>query len=102
MRPIVVAKTATGSSNWIPLDYVQADFFVGLGLVITGTLSTDVEHTFDNIQDASVTPTAFKHSTLVNKTASADGNYSFPVRGVRITNNSGTGTATLTIIQGGA
>lgn len=102
MRPIVVAKTGTGSSPWIPLDYVQSYFSVGLGLVISGTLSTDVEHTFDNIQDPAVTPIAFKHTVLVNKTANADSNYASPVRAIRITNNSGSGTATLTIIQGGA
>ncbi len=102
MRPIVVSKTGTGSSQWIPMDYAQSYFHVGLGLVISGTLSTDVEHTFDNIQDSAVTPVAFKHTVLVNKTANADSNYASPVRAIRITNNSGSGTATLTIIQGGA
>jgi hypothetical protein len=101
MRPQVITKSSSGTTAWIPLDYKQSPFNVGLGLVISGTLTADVEHTFDDIFDSAVTPTAFKHSTLVTKTASADGNYAFPIRAVRINNTAYTsGSATLTILQG--
>lgn len=100
MRPIQVSKTGTGVSPWIPLNYCDPSFLVGLGLTVTGTITADVEHTFDNVQDASVTPIAFKHTTLVAKTANADGNYTVPVRAIRLNNTAGTGTSTLTIIQG--
>ena len=101
MRPQVITNSSSGTTAWIPLDYKQSPFNVGLGLVISGTLTADVEHTFDDIFDTTVTPTAFKHSTLVTKTASADGNYAFPIRAVRINNTAYTsGSATLTILQG--
>lgn len=101
MRPTTVTRSAAGTSAWIPLDYKQNPFNVGLGLVISGTNTTDVEHTFDDIYDSSVTPTAFKHSTLVSKTANADGNYAFPIRAVRLNVTAYTsGSATLTILQG--
>lgn len=101
MRPTTVTRSAAGTSAWIPLDYKQNPFNVGLGLVILGTNTTDVEHTFDDIFDSSVTPTAFKHSTLVGKTANADGNYAFPIRAVRLNVTAYTsGSATLTILQG--
>ena len=101
MRPQVISKAASGTTAWIPLDYKQNPFNVGLGLVISGTNTTDVEHTFDDIFDSSVTPTAFKHSTLVGKTANADGNYAFPIRAVRLNVTAYTsGSATLTILQG--
>lgn len=101
MRPQVVTKSSAGTSAWIPLDYKQNPFNVGLGLVITGTLTADIEHTFDDVFDSTITPTAFKHSSLTAKTASADGNYAFPVRAVRINNTAYTsGSATLTILQG--
>jgi hypothetical protein len=101
MRPTTVTRSAAGTSAWIPLDYKQNPFNVGLGLVISGTNTTDVEHTFDDIFDSSVTPTAFKHSTLVGKTANADGNYAFPIRAVRLNVTAYTsGSATLTILQG--
>ena len=101
MRPTTVTRSAAGTSAWIPLDYKQNPFNVGLGLVISGTNTTDVEHTFDDIFDSSVTPAAFKHSTLVGKTANADGNYAFPIRAVRLNVTAYTsGSATLTILQG--
>lgn len=101
MRPTSVSRSAAGTSAWIPLDYRQSPFNVGLGLVISGTNTVDVEHTFDDVFDSSVTPTAFTHSTLTAKTANADGNYAFPIRAVRLNVTAYTsGTATLTILQG--
>jgi hypothetical protein len=38
---------------------------------------------------------------VTNKTASADGNYAFPVTGVRLTMNSGSGSVKLKLIQAG-
>ncbi len=100
MRPQVITKTGTGTTEWIPVDYKQNPFNIGLGLVISGTLTADVEHTFDDIWDTTITPVAFKHSTLVGQTANKDGNYAFPIRAIRINNTAGTGTTTLTILQG--
>lgn len=100
MRPQVIKKTGTGTSEWIPLDYKQNPFNVGLGCTINGTITYDIEHTFDDIWDTTITPVAFKHSTLVGQTANKDGNYAFPIRAVRINNTAGTGDVTLTILQG--
>lgn len=99
MRPQVISLTGTGTSAWIPLDYKQSPFNVGLGAVVTGTITFDIEHTFDDVFSG-VTPTAFKHSTMTAKTANFDGNYAFPIRAVRINNTAGTGSTTLTILQG--
>jgi hypothetical protein len=101
MRPIVVAKTGTGSSATIPLDHYASPFNVGIGVVTSGTVNYTIQHTFDNVQDSSVTPTWFSHPTLASLAASADGNYAFPIRGLKILVNSGSGTATATIIQAG-
>ena len=100
MRPQVITQSGTGSTAWIPLDYKQNPFNIGLGIVVNGTITYDIEHTFDDVFNASVTPTAFKHSTLVAQTANKDGNYAFPVRAVRVNNTAGTGSTTLTILQG--
>jgi hypothetical protein len=53
--------------------------------------------------DPAVTPTWFDHSDtdLVAQTVNRQGNYAFVPRGVRLKVNSGSGTATLTIIQAG-
>lgn len=100
MRPQVISITGTGTTAWIPLDYKQNPFNIGLGIVVNGTITYDIEHTFDNVLDSSVTPTAFKHSTLVAQTANKDGNYAFPVQAIRVNNTAGTGSTTLTILQG--
>lgn len=102
MRPQVITKSSAGTTAWIPLDYKQNPFNVGLGVSIgSAVLTYDVEHTFDDIFDSTVTPTAFKHSTVVSQTSNKDGNYAFPVRAVRLNVTAYTsGTATLTILQG--
>lgn len=101
MRPVVVSKTGTGSSSVVPLDHYQSPFNVGFGVVVSGTVNYTVQHTFDDIFDASVTPVWFSHPTIASLAANADGNYAFPVRAVRVTVNSGSGTATMTVIQAG-
>jgi hypothetical protein len=101
MIPIVVSKTGTGSSKIVPVDHFQNPFQVGIGVVVSGTVNYTIQHTFDDIFDASVTPTWFSHPVLVSLAANADGNYAFPMRAVKILVNSGSGTATATIIQAG-
>ena len=100
MRPIAITKSGTGTTAWIPLDYKQSPFNVGLGVVVNGTVTYDIEHTFDEVFDPTVTPTAFKHSSLTAQTTNKDGNYAFPIRAIRINNTAGTGSTTLTILQG--
>lgn len=101
MRPIVVAKTGAGSSSTVPLDHYQSPFNVGLGVVVTGVVNYTIQHTFDDVFDAAVTPTWFSHPSLASLAVNADGNYAFPVRAVKILQNSGAGTTTLTIVQAG-
>jgi len=100
MRPQVISKTGTGSTEWIPLDYKQSPFNVGFGVVVSGTVNYTIEHTFDDMFDTAITPTAFSHSTVNSQSANANSNYAFPIRAVRITINSGSGTATMTLLQG--
>jgi hypothetical protein len=100
MRPQVIKKSLTGTTAWIPLDYKQNPFNASFAVVVNGTITYDVEHTFDDVYDPSVTPVAFKHATIVAQTANKDGNYSSPVRAVRLNNTAGTGSTTMTILQG--
>jgi hypothetical protein len=45
--------------------------------------------------------TWFSHPTIASQTANADGNYAFPVTGVKVLVNSGSGTATMNLVQAG-
>ncbi len=102
MRPMVTSKTGTGASSVLVLDHYRNPFNVGLAVVVSGTVTYTVQHTFDDVLDASVTPTWFSHEQLAGQVAAADGNYAFPVRGIRLNVTAGTGTATLTAIQAGS
>ncbi len=100
MRPQIFSITGTGQTAWIPLDYKQSPFNVGFGVVVNGTVTYDIEHTFDDVFDTAVTPTAFKHSVLTAQTTNKDGNYIVPIRAIRINNTAGTGSTTVTLLQG--
>jgi hypothetical protein len=102
MRPVTISVTGVATSSIAPLDRLISPFNIGLGAVVSGTVTYTIQHTFDDIYDSTVTPTWFPHATLVNLTANADGNYAFPVRAIRINNTAGTGTTTLTILQAGS
>ena len=100
MRQQVVSKTGTGSSSIIPMNLDSTPFNVGFGVVASGTVTYTVQHTFDNPW-TTTNPTWFDHPTVASETASADGNYAFPVAAIKVAVTAGTGTATLTVIQAG-
>lgn len=101
MRPVQISRTDAGSTAWVPMDYMQVPFNVGIMCEITaGTPNYTVQLTYDNIFDSAVTPTAIAHDTLATLTASADGAQNSPVRAIRLTVNSGSGTVKMTLLQG--
>lgn len=103
-KTVTVAASAASSSGWIPLDQHQTPFNVGFGVVTTDTVAYRVEHTFDDVFDPDVTPTAFTHEDVSAATDNADGNYAFPVAAVRLTMTTAaaSGQATLTVRQAGS
>lgn len=99
MRPQVIAQTDVGTTVWIPVNTKQTPVNIGLGCVVSGTPTYNIEHTFDDVLGGA-SAVAFPHATLTAKTANADGSYLFPVSAIRINITAGTGTVTLTILQG--
>jgi hypothetical protein len=100
MRQQVVTQTNTGSSAIIPMNLDSTPFNVGFGVTITGAPTYTVQHTFDNPW-TTASPVWFNHPTVAAEDANADGNYAFPVAAIKVVITSGTGTATLTVIQAG-
>lgn len=99
MKVQTVSKTGTGSSSSLVMNTNVSPFNVGFGVVVTGTVNYTVQHTFDD--PAVGFMTWFSHPTIASQTANADGNYAFPVTGVKVLVNSGSGTATMNLVQAG-
>ncbi len=79
------------------MDHKQNPFSVAIGCVISGSPTYTVEHTFDDILGGA-TATAFPHSSIVGQTTNKDGNYAFPVTGVRLNVTAGTGSVRMTLL----
>lgn len=93
MKVSVLARTGTGqSATLIPLP--RSPFNIGFGVVVSGTVTYTVQHTFDGTN-------WFDHDSadLVDATTNQDGNYAYPVAGVRLNVTAGAGTATMHAIQ---
>ena len=100
MRPAVISKTGVGSSPTYVTNTNTTPFNLGFGVVVTGTVTYTVQHTFtETAFDA--TPVWFSHPTIAAKSDNQDGNYAFPVSGIKVLVTAGDGTATLTLIQAG-
>lgn len=99
MKVQTVSQTGAGSTSAIVMNTNATPFNVGFGVTVSGTVSYTVQHTFDD--PATGFTTWFPHPTIASQAANADGNYAFPVSGIRLTVASGGGTATLNVIQAG-
>jgi hypothetical protein len=98
------ATAAATSSGVAVLDTYKTPFNVGFGLNVTGTVSCTVQHTFDDPLAAGFVAASAKwydHPDVAAATADADGNYAFPVRAIRLSQASGSGSAVLTVVQAG-
>ncbi len=101
MRPTSVTVTNAASSAWIPVNYRQNSFNVGIQVDVTsGTPTWKIEVTLDNIFDPAVTPTAITAAApLDTGTTDEYSNITSPIRAVRLT-QTGTGVSVLTVVQG--
>jgi len=99
MRAQSVSKTGTGSSSALVMNTNISPFNVGFGVTVSGNATYTVQHTFD---DPGVGFTTwFSHPTIASKTDAQDGNYAFPVTGIKLLVSSGNGTATMSVVQSG-
>jgi len=99
MKLQTVSKTGVGSSSAIVMNTNVTPFNVGFGVIVSGTVDYTVQHTFDD--PAAGFSTWFSHPTVAGESTNQDGNYAFPVTGIKVLVNSGSGTATLKLVQAG-
>lgn len=104
-RVTVLAQTGVGRPTSVAVvDLHSCPTNIGLGCVISGTVTYTVQHTYDDPFAAGFTAagaTWFDHSTLAAKSANADGNYAFPPRAISVNVTAGTGTVTVNVVQSG-
>lgn len=99
MKPQTVAKTGTGSSSAIVVNTNISPVNIGFGVIATGTVTYTIQHTFDDPATGFVV--WYPHPTIAAKSDNQDGNYAFPVSGIKVLVTAGAGTATLNLIQAG-
>jgi archaellum component FlaF (FlaF/FlaG flagellin family) len=98
-RPIVSTLTGASTGAWLPVD--RHSPLTSITVVVNGTTNYTVQHTLDDVLVSTAAANAFDHDTLVAQTTNQDGNYAFPVSAIRVVNNSGAGSTTITILQSG-
>ncbi len=99
MKLQTVSKTGVGSSTALVMNTNVTPFNVGFGVIVSGTVNYTVQHSFDD--PAAGFTTWFAHPSVASETTNQDGNYAFPVTGIKLLVNSGDGTATLKLVQAG-
>jgi hypothetical protein len=104
-RQIALLVDASGgakTSAALPFDLYNRPE-CSLQVVVTGTADYTVQQTLDDVFDSTVTATWFNHpdANLVAATTNKQGNYAYIPAAVRLVLNSGSGSATLTVIQAG-
>ena len=83
------------------MDINKNPFNASVFVEVTGTVNYTVNATGDDLQKAGVTPVWIPHTTLASQTVSQASNYAFPVTGIQIVMNSGTGSLVMNVIQAG-
>lgn len=88
MRPLTSAVlTAVGVTAPLVLDFRAANNPIAISVIVTGTNTSKVQYTTDDVFAAGWDPNTanwFDHPTLVSKTSSDTGNLAVPVTAVRL------------------
>lgn len=92
MRPITVSRTGVGAVS-VPLDHQTVPFGVGVGVVVSGTVTYNIEHSYNGTN-------WFAPAADSGKNANYDKGFTHPILAVRVNVTAGTGSVTATVLQG--
>jgi len=100
---VIVGTNGVGSTDWQSVDLMREPVNVNFQVVVSGTVNYTIEYTSQDVNALGVGayPTVFAHSTVASQSTSQSGSFTDPIAYLRLTVNSGTGSATLTYEQAG-
>jgi hypothetical protein len=107
MKPQTYTVSASAGGNSVSQIYVPDrnlnPFNIGFGAVIATTAKFTVQHTFqDPLNAPAAGLTWFPHEFVVAASANIDGNYAFPVAGIRLqVSAANEGGVSVTFVQAG-
>ena len=100
MKVQIVSRTNAGATDAIVVNTNTNPCNIGFGVIVkNGSPTYTIQHTFDD--PATGFNTWFPHPTIYDQTTNKDGNYAFPITGVRLSIVSGSGTVILKLVQAG-
>src|ERR1700693_2506751 len=94
MRPVYITQTGAGSSKAVPLARKPP---YSVAVVVTGTVNYTIQYTYDDVT-VGIT-TWWNNPSYTGLTINADAQFSSPITAVRVTVNSGTGSATMQVLD---
>lgn len=95
-RPVVLAQTGVGTTPWLRINYRAVDPKFTAQFVLSGTATFSGEFTLDDPPN-----NVFTDAAVNAATASTYSTWNSPVQYYRLNVTSGTGTVTMTVVQGG-
>ena len=99
-QPILFRNEPVGSTSTIVINTNVTPVNIGFAVVVTGTVNYSVQFSYDDPADGFTT--WFDDVTITSKTGNEDGSILFPITGMKVLVNSGTGTVAVGAGTGGA
>lgn len=102
MRPTTKTLSATGYTDWIPVDYAMSTFNVGIQVMpSTGAdVIWSVHYTLDDPFTVLIPKAVAAPNNLKTGTTYEIGNITVPCRAVRLAATIASGTIDFTVVQG--
>jgi hypothetical protein len=99
MKVQTASRTGVGSTDVIVINTNVTPVNIGFAVIVTGTVNYSVQFTYDDPGIGFTT--FFDDATITSKTVNEDGSINFPITGIKVLVNSGTGTVTMKVVQAG-
>jgi len=102
---VIIGTNGVGSTPWFVVDNDIAPMVFGIEVVVSGTVNYTVDVTYQDPNEpfsgTFVPVYDLSSPDFADETASKAGSFEFPIFAIRLTINSGTGTAYFSVIQAG-